>query len=117
MRPETSITVVGATLDDIGLMRSSDVFVTGAIDAEEFDSLTESLGLEYLFIAETRPLFGHPVLTAAKSSILPTAYFDWSKGRVKARKRDLSIDPAISLDGIVGALDQWMRPYATCSRF
>ena len=40
LRPDISITVIGATLDDIGLMRSDNVFVTGAIEAKEFESLT-----------------------------------------------------------------------------
>ena len=108
MRPETSITVVGATRDDIDLMRRANVFVTGAVGAEEFETLTRSLNLEFLFIAVTRPLFGHPALSAANFSSLPTAYFDWSKGRVKPRKKDLAIDPSTSLDGVVAALSRWM---------
>lgn len=108
MRPKTSITVVGATRDDIALMRRANVFVTGAVGAEEFEALTKSLNLGFLFISVTRPLFGHPLLSAASSSSLPTAYVDWSKGRVKPRKKDLAIDPSTSLDGIVAALSRWM---------
>ena len=108
MRPLISVTVIGAALDDIDLMRSSNVFVTGMVSAEEFEREVDALGPGYLFVSTTRPLFGHPVLSAAHSSSLPTAYFDWSTGRIKPNKKDLPIDPGSSLDDIIGALDRWI---------
>ena len=108
MRPTISITIIGAALNDISLMLSGNAFVTGAVNEEEFEREVYSLGLGYLFISTTRPLFGHPILSVAHSSSLPTAYFDWSRGRIKPKKRDLPIDPGSSLDGIIGALDRWM---------
>ena len=109
MLPTVSITVVGATLDDIGLMHRSNAFVTGTVHPDEFEREVDSLGLGHLFISTTEPLFGHPILSVAHSSHLPTGYFDWSAGRIKPRRRDLSIDPRASLDDIVGALCRWMR--------
>jgi GT2 family glycosyltransferase len=108
MRPLISVTVIGAALDDIDLMRSANTFVTGAVSAEEFEREVDALGPGYLFVSTTRPLFGHPVLSAAHSSSLPTAYFDWSTGRIKPNKKDLPIDPGSSLDDIIGALDRWI---------
>ena len=108
--PTISITVIGTTLDDIGLMRGGNAFVTGTVYPEEFEHECESLRLGYLFISATQPLFGHPILSVAHSSPLPTAYFDWSGGHIKPRKRDLPIDPSSSLDEIIRALCRWMRP-------
>ena len=108
MRPEVAIAVIGAALDDISLMRSSNAFVTGMVTADEFDREVDALGLGYLFVSTTQPLFGHPMLSVALSSSLPTAYFDWSRGRIKPKKRDLPIDPRSSLDDIIGALSRWM---------
>jgi hypothetical protein len=107
-RPEVAITVIGTALDDIGLMRCGNTFVTGAVNPEEFEHLVDALDLGYLFISTTRPLFGHPILSSALSSSLPTAYFDWSMGRIKPKKTNLPIDPRSSLDDIVGGLSRWM---------
>ena len=41
MRPTISITIIGTTLDDISLMRSRNTFVTGAVNAEEFEREVE----------------------------------------------------------------------------
>jgi GT2 family glycosyltransferase len=107
-RSSVATTVVGAALDDVDLMRSSNVFVTGAVTADEFEQLVDALGIGYLFVSATRPLFGHPVLTAALSSSRPVAYFDWSMGRLEPQKKDLAIDPRSSLDDVIGALNRWM---------
>jgi len=108
MRQPISVTVIGAALDDIDLMRRSSAFVTGAVSAEEFEGEAAALGLEYLFVSTTQPLFGHPILSVAHSSALPTAYFDWSGGQIKPQKKDLPIDPGSSLDDIIAALDRWI---------
>jgi len=108
MRPEVAITVIGTALDDMSLMRSGNAFVTGAVNADEFRPLADSLGLGYLFTCTTRPLFGHPIVSAALSSSLPTAYFDWSMGHIRPKKKDLPIDPHSTLDDIISALSRWM---------
>ncbi|MGA8610243.1 MAG: hypothetical protein WB760_00720, partial [Xanthobacteraceae bacterium] len=108
IRPDLSISIVGATLDDIGLMQNANTFVTGAIDSKEFERLALSLGLDRIVICTTRPLFGHPVISAVQSCSLPIAYFDWSRGRSKPDKNDLPIDPNASLDELVDALSEWM---------
>jgi hypothetical protein len=111
IRPDLSISIVGATLDDIGLMQNANTFVTGAVDAKEVERLAASLGLDRIVIVATRPLFGHPVISAVQSCSLPIAYFDWSRGRGKPDKDDLPIDPNASLDELVDTLSEWMpRP-------
>ena len=104
-----SMTVIGAALDDIGLMRSSSAFVTGAVDPEEFEDLVNALGVDHLFVSAARPVFGHPILSIAFSSCLPTAYFDWSAGRCMPIKQDLAIDPRSSFAELIGALDGGYR--------
>lgn len=107
-RPDISLTVIGTALDDVALMRSTGAFVTGMVGAEEFDGVINALSLGYAFVSATRPLFGHPIVTAAFSSTLPTAYFDWSVGRSKSEKNDLPLDPRASLDDITAKLSQWI---------
>ncbi len=109
LAPAPSITIVGATLDDIDLMRGGNAFVTGLVNPEEFEREVDSLGLECLFICTTEPLFGHPILSVAHSSAVPTGYFDWSMGRIKPRKGDLPMDPRSPLDDTIGTLCRWMR--------
>ena len=108
LQPDLSFTIIGTTLDDMGLMRGGNAFVTGAVAAEDFEHLIAALGVRHLFVSMTRPLFGHPTLNAVHSSSLATAYFDWSMGRIKPKKQDLAIDPRSSLDHIIDALSRWM---------
>jgi len=108
LRPDIAITVIGATRDDIGLMRTSNAFVTGAVDPEEFEQLVDTLGVGHLFVGTTQPLFAHPILSVIFSSNIPTAYFDWSVGRNKPNTMDLAIDPRSSLDDVISAIIRWM---------
>jgi GT2 family glycosyltransferase len=108
IRPDVSILILGSTLNDIDLMRHSNTFVTGAVGPGEFERLFASQGLRRIFISTTRPLFGHPILSAVQSNCLPTAYFDWSMGHSKPDRTDLAIDPTSSLDELVETLSQWM---------
>jgi len=107
-QPELSITVIGATLDDIGLMRSSSAFVTGMVSTEEFEDVVDALGVSFLVVCATHPLFGHPIQSVAFSSPLPIAYFDWSAGHISAKKKDLLLDPKWSTDAITDRLARWM---------
>jgi uncharacterized protein YjiS (DUF1127 family) len=108
LRPDISLTVIGAALDDIGLMRGSTAFVTGAIEPREFENLVDAVGVEHLFVSTTRPVFGHPTLSIAFSSRLPTAYFDWSMGQTIPKRKDLAIDPRSSIADLIGALERWI---------
>jgi GT2 family glycosyltransferase len=107
-RRDVSITVIGATLDDIGLMRSSNAFVTGIVDADELDDVVNALGLGSLFLCTTGPLFGHPIQSVVFSSPLPVAYFDWSAGRIKPKKKDLPLDPKLSIADVMDGLSRWI---------
>ncbi|HLN11046.1 MAG TPA: hypothetical protein VK281_19085, partial [Xanthobacteraceae bacterium] len=107
-RPDLALTVIGATLDDVGLMRIGNTHVTGPVDGSELGHVADSYGLDVLFASVTRPLFGHPLLEAASRTSRPLAYFDWSRGSVAPRTGDLPLDPGLSLQAIVTELDRWM---------
>ena len=106
--PEAAITVVGATLDDLRLMQIGNVFVTGIVDPPDFNWVAKSYGLQALFIAAARPIFGHPTIELALACGLPVAYFDWSMGRLKPRKGDLALDPGTSFADMITLLGRWM---------
>jgi GT2 family glycosyltransferase len=106
--PVAAITVVGATLDDVALMRIGNVFVTGAIDPADFNGAVKSYGLQALYLAATRPIFGHPTTEVALACGLPIAFFDWSGGRLKPRNGDLVLDPATPFDEMMVHLGRWM---------
>ncbi len=106
--PAAAITVVGATHDDIGLMQIGNVFVTGAIDTPDFNWVVKSYGLQALFLAATRPIFGHPTTEVALACGLPVAFFDWSSGRLKPKNGDLALDPATPFDEMMTLLGRWM---------
>jgi GT2 family glycosyltransferase len=108
MRPDLKIVVLGATLNDIELMRSN-VFVTGAIPVPEFERILRSYGPDSLLVAIAQPLFGHPLLSETFRYDIPTAYFDWSFGTAKPRQHDLPISPDLPLDKLVAALSRWLR--------
>jgi hypothetical protein len=109
MMPQRSMTIIGMPPEDMDLMRTPNMYVTGAVRADELERVVANLGVERLFIGLTRPLFGHPILLAIYSIGLPVAYFDWSEGRRKAKKNDLAIRPNATIHEIVGALKQWMQ--------
>lgn len=115
-KSDASITVIGAPLDDIGLMRTSSAFVTGAVDPDEFEHLVDALAVDRLFVSATQPLFAHPILSVAFSSDVPTAYFDWSAGRCASRKSDLAIDPQLSLVQLVDELSDWLGEPCTMQK-
>ncbi|MDX8500849.1 glycosyltransferase [Mesorhizobium sp. VK4C] len=108
-RPELSITVIGSTLDDHSLMQFANTFVTGSVEAAEFNWVLRSYGLQSLFLCATRPIFGHPVATFALNSALPVTFFDWSLGRLTPRNGDLPIDPDSDLSNITSSLCDWLE--------
>ena len=108
IRPDISITVVGAARDDIDLMRNSNAFVTGAVEPDQFEQLVAALRVTCLFVTTVRPLFAHPVLSTVFSSGLPIAYFDWSMGNNRVNKMDLALHPGSSLDDLIDGLNQWV---------
>ena len=109
--PAVAMTVVGATLDDLGLMQIGNLFVSGKIELPDFERAVKSYGLQALLLAATRPIFGHPAIEAASACGLPTAYFDWSMGSLKPKTGDLALHPAMSFGDMMMALGRWLAKH------
>jgi hypothetical protein len=108
--PNLELIVVGQTFDDLTLLRTGNTFATGAVDADELASTIRRYRLNRILLCLTRPLFGHPIASAAMAAPVPVAYFDWSRGRHPARLGDLTLSPS-QLAGNVAAelVSQWQE--------
>jgi hypothetical protein len=108
-QPGLDLVVVGSSSDDDELLRNGDVFVTGPVDAEDMEALFRRYRFDRLMLCLTEPLFGHPILSAVMTSVLPAAYLDWSGGRCPARAGDLPLDSLLSTAGVVTQLAPWLQ--------
>jgi GT2 family glycosyltransferase len=106
--PAVVMTVLGATLDDIGLMEIGNVFVSGKVEMPDFNRAVRFYGIQALLLAATRPIFGHRIIETASACGLPIAYFDWSMGSLKPKIGDLAVSPAISFEDMMMALGRWL---------
>jgi O-antigen biosynthesis protein len=104
--PEWSIVVIGETIDDLGLMRLDNVFVTGPVTATEYAELLRQYQIDAVFVATRQPIFGHPKV--GELAVLPTAFVDWSCGEVSARTADLALNPRLSNDEIADSVAAWL---------
>ncbi len=107
--PEMFLIVLGTTLDDLGLMTSGNMCVSGAIEPDGYEVAFRRYGLAKLFVPTLHTLFGHPAMAAAEASELPLAAFDWSGGRWMPRPHDLSIDAGLNDAEIADALARWFN--------
>ena len=97
VQPGLDVVVVGGTHDDTDLMRAG-AFVTGPVELAELHRLFRRYQLDRILLCLTRPLFGHPLLTAVMTCRLPVAYLDWSRGHCPFRAFDLPLDPPPARD-------------------
>jgi O-antigen biosynthesis protein len=106
--PRTSVVVLGETLDDTGLMRFGNVFVSGPVGVADLARLIRQYRLNRIFAGFGQPLFGHPVIEAAMNCGLPAAYVDWSLGDCTARGSDFPIDASLSCRDVATVLGRWI---------
>ena len=104
---DTAFVVIGTTFDDLALMATGNVFVSGSVRKTDYATVFGHYKLKKVFLATHQPLFGHPALAEAHRSGLPVAYFDWSFGQCKSRKIDLAIDPRLHSRQIASAILRW----------
>jgi GT2 family glycosyltransferase len=102
------IIVTGSTFDDDDLLRAG-TFVTGPVDADEFEALCRQYRLDRLVLCLTQPLFGHPLASAVMALDLPVAYFDWSHGRAPVRDGDLALTPELAAAAVATRLQPWLQ--------
>jgi GT2 family glycosyltransferase len=105
---ETPIVVLGRCVDDLGLMATGNVFVTGPVQANEYERLVAQYEIGALVLPHRTAFFG--VLDdLARAVAIPKAYFDWSFGALAAEGEDLSLDPRICDEKTASSLADWVR--------
>ena len=82
--PSRSIVIAGATCDDDRLMSYANVFITGAVAADEIGDVLAPHNPGWLLADFEEPAFGHPLIETARRASIPVAYRDWSAGSAKA---------------------------------
>jgi O-antigen biosynthesis protein len=103
----TDVVVLGRTLDDLELMKSASIFVTGSVPFDEFESVARHHNVSRIFLVSTKPLFGHPFQRYLSTRDFPLAYFDWSMGGLNGRPGDILLDPATDDREIAGQIKSW----------
>ena len=106
----TKIVVVGRCIDDLALMATGNVFVTGPAAPDEYERLVAQFDIGALLSADRTAFFGL-LDRLALATGAPKAYFDWSFGALERQERDLSIDPRICDEKAIDAIASWLRPY------
>ncbi|MCA1453662.1 glycosyltransferase [Bradyrhizobium sp. BRP22] len=106
--PSRSIVIAGTTCDDDRLMSYSNVFITGAVAADELGDVLAPHDPGWLLTDFEEPTFGHPLIETAKQASRPVAYRDWSGRSTKPRKRDLAVPANVDEAGFVDAVVDWV---------
>jgi hypothetical protein len=105
--PDAFLVTLGSTLDDVGLMASGNIFVSGSIEPDEYETAFRHYALNCLFLPTLNAVFGHPAVAAVERSNLPMAALDWTGGSWTPRPQDLRIDPSLSDAEIADSLSHW----------
>ena len=108
-QPAVSIFVAGSTFDDVRLMSHDNVFVSGPIEASELSRVLQPHNVGWILTGFDGPLFGHPLIEAARGANVPVAYLDWSRGADARRAGDLAIDPDLRNDQLVDQITTWIE--------
>jgi hypothetical protein len=106
--PSRSIVIAGVTCDDDRLMSYANVFITGAVAADEIGDVLAPHHPGWLLTDFDKPVFGHPLIETTRQASIPVAYRDWSAGSAKARKGDLAIPADVDEPGLVDAIIAWI---------
>ncbi|WP_245474558.1 hypothetical protein [Bradyrhizobium sp. Leo121] len=107
--PSRSIVIAGTTCDDDRLMSYPNVFITGAVAADELGDILAPHDPGWLLTDFEEPIFGHPLIETAKQALRPVAYRDWSGGSLTPRKGDLALPANADEAGLVDAVVDWVE--------
>jgi hypothetical protein len=94
-------------------MSHPNVFVTGAVTADEIGDVLAPHNPGWLLTGFEEPIFGHPLVEAARRASISVAYRDWSAGSVKPRKGDLAVPIDADDQGLVDAVIAWVEQFKT----
>ncbi|WP_456632996.1 glycosyltransferase family 2 protein [Bradyrhizobium sp. USDA 10063] len=106
--PSRSIVIAGTTCDDDRLMSYPNVFMTGAVAADELGNVLAPHEPGWLLTDFEEPTFGHPLIETTKQASRPVAYRDWSGGSPNPRSGDLAIPANVDEAGLVDAVIDWV---------
>jgi hypothetical protein len=104
---ETPIVVLGRCVDDLGLMATGNVFVTGPAAQDEYERLVAQYEIGALALLYRTAFFGL-LDRLARAAGTPKAYFDWSFGALDTDAGDLSLDPRICDEKAASSLASWV---------
>ncbi|TYO62080.1 glycosyltransferase [Bradyrhizobium hipponense] len=106
--PSLSIVIAGTTCGDDRLMSQPNIFVTGAIAADELGDVLTPYNPGWILTDFEQPIFGHPLVETVKQAARPVAYCDWSGGALKPRKGDLAIPAIVNAAGLADLVVDWI---------
>ncbi|MBB4366818.1 GT2 family glycosyltransferase [Bradyrhizobium sp. CIR18] len=106
--PSLPIVIAGTTCGDDRLMSRPNLFVTGAVAADELSEVLTPHNPGWILTDFEQPIFGHPLVEAAKEATRPVAYCDWSGGALKPRKGDLAIPAIVNAAGLADLVVDWI---------
>lgn len=101
------IVVLGTSLDDLKLMRQTNVVVTGEIGVDDVTTLIAAHGIARLVLDIGDPIFGHPLTDALSATGLPTAATEWIPTRRRGRTADLRLRPGAKTHEMIAAICDW----------
>ena len=103
-----AVVVLGSTADDLGLMQSGGVMITGTCEPSEIEMLCDIHKLTHLFAVTSGAHFGSIVEAAASATGRPMARFDWSPAADRVRLPDLWIAPLADDATVCRTVAEWM---------
>ncbi|WP_244429408.1 MULTISPECIES: glycosyltransferase [Bradyrhizobium] len=105
--PSLPIVIAGTTCGDDRLMSRPNIFITGAVAADELSDVLTPHNPGWILTDFEQPVFGHPLVETARQAIRPVAYRDWSGGRLKPRKGDLAISNIVNAAALADLVIDW----------
>lgn len=105
---EPRLLVLGATADDLGLMRPGGVMIAGATPPDEIAMLARRLRLTHMLALSSTANFGSPAAKVLYGLNLPLAQFDWTDLTAPAAGPDLTLRPNASDATIAGQIVTWL---------
>ena len=106
-RIDVSIVVLGRCLDDLGVMESGRIFVTGVVGDDEYARVLRQYRISKLLSPYRTRYFGLIDRLSAGFG-LPKGYFDWSFGALDREPGDLALDPRICFERAAFEIGAWM---------
>ncbi|MBB4259958.1 glycosyltransferase family 2 protein [Bradyrhizobium sp. CIR3A] len=106
--PSLPIVIAGTTCGDDRLMSRPNIFVTGAITADELGDVLRPHNPGWILTGFEQPVFGHPLVETARQATRPVAYRDWSGGALKPRKGDLAISAIVNAAALADLVVDWV---------